>query len=114
MSMSNWLRRTGRGRGAPFADRRGEKRDLGTEKPVWEGIAQPCVTAVTDRVPEMGDTANVNMVRRVSKKTLLEPVDTRQQWKGEAAASFVFVKGSPVAARYRPPAPATGPRFYLV
>jgi|SRR5450631_2063795 hypothetical protein len=37
----------------------------------------------------MGDTSVVNMVQRVSKKTLLEPGDTRQQWKGEAAASFV-------------------------
>jgi hypothetical protein len=29
------------------------------------------------------------MVRRASKNTFLEPGDTRQQWKGEAAASFV-------------------------
>jgi hypothetical protein len=37
----------------------------------------------------MRDTSVVNMVQRVSKKTFLEPGDTRQQWKGEAAASFV-------------------------
>jgi hypothetical protein len=37
----------------------------------------------------MGDTSIVNMVQRVSKKTFLEPGDTRQQWKGEAATSFV-------------------------
>ena len=47
------------------------------------------MTAVTDQVFRMGDTSVVNMVQRVSKKTLLEPGDTRQQWKGEAAASFV-------------------------
>ncbi len=29
------------------------------------------------------------MVQRVSKKALLEPGDTRQQWKGEAATGFV-------------------------
>jgi hypothetical protein len=34
----------------------------------------------------MGDTATVNMA---CKKALFEPGDTRQQWKGEAAASFV-------------------------
>jgi hypothetical protein len=47
------------------------------------------VTAVTDRPSRMRETPFVNMVRRVCKKTLLEPGDTRQQWKGEAAASFV-------------------------
>ncbi len=45
--------------------------------------------AVTDCLFRMRDTSVVNMVQRVSKKTLLEPGDTRQQWKGEAAASFV-------------------------
>jgi hypothetical protein len=47
------------------------------------------VTAVTVRQSRIGDTPFVNMVRRVRKKALLEPGDTRQQWKGEAAASFV-------------------------
>jgi hypothetical protein len=47
------------------------------------------VTAVTDRLRHIGDTPLVNMVRRASKKVLFEPGDTRQQWKGEAAASFV-------------------------
>jgi len=47
------------------------------------------VTAVTERIFRMGDTSVVNMVRRVRQKALLEPGDTRQQWKGEAAASFV-------------------------
>ena len=61
----------------------------------------------------MGETSIVNMVQRASKKVLLEPGDTRQQWKGEAATSFVSL-GSPVAARYRPPASATGPLHYLV
>ena len=72
------------------------------------------VTAVTDRPFHIGDTSVVNMVQRASKYVLLEPGDTRRQWKGEAAASFVYVQGSPVAACYRPPAPATGPRLYLV
>ncbi len=48
-----------------------------------------CVTAVTVRVKELGDTAYVNMVRRARKQVLFEPGDTKQQWKGEAAASFV-------------------------
>ena len=43
------------------------------------------VTAVTDRLSGMGDTSFVNMVQRASTKVLLEPGDTRQQWKGEAA-----------------------------
>jgi hypothetical protein len=51
--------------------------------------AQTRVTAVTVRTGDIGDTPIVNKVQRVSKKTLLEPGDTRLQWKGEAAASFV-------------------------
>ena len=47
------------------------------------------VTAVTDRPPDIGETSIVNMVQRACKKVLLEPGDTRQQWKGEAATSFV-------------------------
>jgi hypothetical protein len=45
--------------------------------------------AVTDPYPHMGDTPIVNMVRRTVVQILFEPGDTRQQWKGEAAASFV-------------------------
>jgi hypothetical protein len=48
--------------------------------------------AVTDRVDVIGDTSIVNMVQRTSTKALLEPGDTRQQWKGEAAASFVLCR----------------------
>jgi hypothetical protein len=47
------------------------------------------VTTVTDRLFVIGDTSIVNMVRRASKKAFFEPGDTRQQWKGEAAASLV-------------------------
>ena len=47
------------------------------------------MTTVTDRIPDLGDTSIVNMVQRASTKALLEPGDTRQQWKGEAATSFV-------------------------
>jgi hypothetical protein len=47
------------------------------------------VTAVTEHPPHMRETQFVNMVRRVDTHTLLEPGDTEQQWKGEAAASFV-------------------------
>jgi hypothetical protein len=50
-----------------------------------------CVTAVTDPYLDLGETSIVNMVQRVSKKALLEPDDTRQQWKGEAATRFVLV-----------------------
>ena len=87
--MSNRQRRTGREEGVPLAARSGKDRDLGEPNDRPETITQTGVTAVTERLPGMGDTAIVNMVRRVSKKTLLEPVGTRQQWKGEAAASFV-------------------------
>jgi len=52
-------------------------------------LIQTPVTVVTDRRLRIGDTVNVNMVRRVCKKALFEPGDTRQQWKGEAAASLV-------------------------
>jgi hypothetical protein len=52
-------------------------------------LTQTPVTAVTDPPLRMGDTATVNMVRRACTKALFEPGDTRQQWKGEAAASFV-------------------------
>ena len=48
------------------------------------------VTAVTEEPPDLGETANVNMVRRASTKVLFEPGDTRQQWKGEAAARLVI------------------------
>jgi len=71
------------------------------------------VMAVTERHFAMRETQFVNMVQRVCTNALLEPGDTRQQWKGEAAARFVN-KGLPVAARNRPPTPATGPRLYLV
>lgn len=53
------------------------------------GMTQTPVTAITVSSLRMGDTSFVNMVRRVRKKTLFEPGDTRQQWKGEAAASLV-------------------------
>ncbi len=52
-------------------------------------LLQTPVTAVTDPVLFFGETAIVNMVRRARKKALFEPGDTRQQWKGEAAASLV-------------------------
>jgi hypothetical protein len=48
-----------------------------------------CVTAVTERTLDMGDTPFVNMVRRASKKAFFEPGDTSLQRKGEAAANFV-------------------------
>jgi hypothetical protein len=69
--------------------------------------------AVTDRLFPMVETPVVNMVQGACKNALFEPGDTRQQWKGEAAARFVN-EGLPVAARYRPPTPATGPCLYLV
>jgi hypothetical protein len=47
------------------------------------------VTVVTASDFIFGDTSIVNMVRRARKKVLFEPGDTRQQWKGEAAASLV-------------------------
>ena len=56
-----------------------------------EGVANcSChVMAVTDRREELGETLFVNMVRRACKKAFFEPGDTRQQWKGEAAACLV-------------------------
>jgi hypothetical protein len=50
------------------------------------------VTAVTARRFRMGDTPIVNMVRKTRKNAFFEPGDTRQQWKGEAAASFVMYR----------------------
>ncbi|MGA8043391.1 MAG: hypothetical protein WCA37_11350 [Terracidiphilus sp.] len=44
---------------------------------------------ITDPMTEMRETEFVNMVRGTRKKVLFEPGDTKQQWKGEAAASFV-------------------------
>jgi hypothetical protein len=51
--------------------------------------ARTHVMAVTEHSFHMGETPFVNMVQRSSKQALLEPGDTGQQWKGEAAASFV-------------------------
>jgi hypothetical protein len=50
---------------------------------------QTRVMTVTEHTSQIGETPVVNMVRKASKKALFEPGDTRQQWKGEAAASFV-------------------------
>jgi len=52
-------------------------------------LTQTPVTAVTDHPLVFGETCFVNMVRRAGTKALFEPGDTRQQWKGEAAASLV-------------------------
>jgi len=45
--------------------------------------------AVTVATLLLRETSIVSKVWRASKKALFEPADTRQQWKGEAAASFV-------------------------
>src|ERR1017187_5257095 len=37
----------------------------------------------------MGETPSVSMVRRADNIAFFEPAGTRQQWKGEAAASLV-------------------------
>src|SRR5689334_15563972 len=50
-------------------------------------LPQSRVMFVTDRPTNLGDTPIVNMVRRAVRDALLEPGDTRQQWKGEAAAT---------------------------
>jgi hypothetical protein len=54
------------------------------------GSLQTPVMVVTERIPDMSETPFVNMVRRTCTKVLFEPGDTRQQWKGEAAACFVL------------------------
>jgi hypothetical protein len=64
------------------------KRFIQLCSPVLDGAQSP-VTAVTVWRFNFGDTSIVNMVRRASTKALFELGDTRQQWKGEAAASFV-------------------------
>jgi hypothetical protein len=56
---------------------------------IWSLAPTPVMT-VTDHIGDIGETPFVNMVRRACKKVLFEPVDTRQQWKGEAAACFVL------------------------
>jgi hypothetical protein len=55
-------------------------------------FAQRAVTAVTEQVWDIGETAVVNMVRGAGKKASLEPGDTSQPWKGEAAASLVMCR----------------------
>lgn len=50
------------------------------------------MTVVTDPPAQFGETPIVNMVRRARKKVLFEPGDTRQLWKGEAAADFVLCR----------------------
>jgi hypothetical protein len=57
------------------------------EKPGFKN-KRTSVTAVTDPQSLMGETSFVNMVQRACTKVLLEPGDTRQQWKGEAATSL--------------------------
>jgi hypothetical protein len=54
-------------------------RNTGTNEPQRAvfSMAHPPVTTVTDCTFDMGDTSFVNMVRRVRKKTLLEPGDTK-------------------------------------
>jgi len=49
------------------------------------------VTAVTEYLFRIGETPFVDMVREAAVKTSLEPGDTRQPWKGEAAANLVCV-----------------------
>jgi hypothetical protein len=70
---------------APYAIQTGY-RERKAALPKWP---QCPVMAVTECAFYIGETPVVNMVRRVRKKVLFEPGDTRQQWKGEAAASFV-------------------------
>jgi hypothetical protein len=47
---------------------------------------------VTELRNHIGETHLVNMVRKTRKKVLFEPGDTRQLWKGEAAASLVMCR----------------------
>ena len=49
------------------------------------------VTAVTEYLCGLSETPFVDMVREAAVKTSLEPGDTRQPWKGEAAADLVCV-----------------------
>jgi hypothetical protein len=67
-----------------FAGRE-RKREIGKK----QSKVQPSVMAVTECTYCIGDTSVVNMVRKICKIIFFEPGDTRQQWKGEAAASFV-------------------------
>jgi hypothetical protein len=52
-------------------------------------IAQTPVTVVTDRSSRIGDTPIVAKAWGASRKVPFEPDDTKQPWKGEAAACFV-------------------------
>ncbi len=96
--------------GGPQAGLQVQQREGGNQEEEISTGAKSGVTVVTEGKPDMGETSIVNMVRRASTKVLFEPGDTRQQWKGEAAARLVH-KGLPIAARYRPPVPAIGSRF---
>ena len=76
-------------------------------------VTRTAVTAITARRPRFGDTRIVNMVRRRVRKSSLSRETRGSSGKGKPRLAS-FSKGSPVAARYRPPAPAAGPRSYLV
>jgi hypothetical protein len=66
------------------------------------------VTAVTGGyVPGDRNSASRPWFEDFRKEIFLSRGDTRRQWKGEAAASFVY-KGMSAVGRYRPPAPAAG------
>ena len=77
------------------------------------GFAQSSVTAVTVRQVRMGDTPVVNMVRGHVRRPSLSRETRGGSGKGKPRLAS-FIQGSPVAAHYRPPVSATGPRQLIL
>ena len=88
-----------------------EKAEKTSQKILPDGPTS--VTAITEPPGVMRDTQVVNMVRRTRKRFSLSRATRSSSGKGKPRLAS-FHKGSPVAARYRPPASATGPAFILV
>ena len=76
-------------------------------------IPQSSVTTVTEQPFEMRDTPLVNMVRGRARKPSQSRETRGSSGKGKPLPASL-IQGSPVAARYRPPAAATGSHIYLV
>lgn len=81
-------------------------------KRLVSGNPQSPVTAVTETWNDLGETSFVTKVRKPVIRLPLSRVARGGSGKGKPRLASLL--GSPVAAYYRPPVPATGPRLLLV
>jgi hypothetical protein len=72
------------------------------------------VTAVTASPSKFGETDIVIIGSVARKKAIFEPDDNEAAEERGSRCQLRFIQGLPVAAYYRPPVAATGPRHYLV